>query len=285
MLRIAIQSEGRISQETLKMLDKVGVLLSIRDENPVLVRSINFPAEVLFVEKDLLPGVVEKGVADVGICGEYTAMQYGYDGGQVIKRLGYGQATLSLAVPQNIKYKGIEWFKDKTIATPYPDLLSRYMKSRGVRCQVRQVKNRVYLATQIGLADAICDRVHSGTTLLSHNMKEVETIMKSEAVMIVSPRITPQKMMILDAFMARIDATSNAITKRMVRMMVPTERKDEIVPLLQVANNFEVWSSDNGPMTRIEVLMEEKHLWDVVDTLRKMGAREIVVMQIDKLID
>lgn len=285
MLRIAIQSEGRISVETLKLLDKVGVLLSIKEDNPVLVRSTNFPAEVIFVEKDLLPVVVEKGVADVGICGEYTAMQYGFAEEQVIKRLGFGQATLSLAVPQNVKYKGIEWFKDKVIATPYPDLTTRYLKSRGVRSTVRLVKNRIYMAPQIGLADAICDRVHSGTTLLSHNMKEVETLMTSEAVVIVSPKITPQKMILLDAFMMRIDATSNASTKRMVRMMVPNDRTDDIVPLLRVANNFEVWNSVHGQKTRIEVLMEEKHLWDVVDSLRQMGAEEIVVMNIDKLIN
>ena len=129
MLRIAIQSKGRMNQESLELLDSVGVKLVLRESNPLLVRSANFPAEVLFVEKERIPDFVLQGIVDVGICGEYLARQASTPDECIIKRLGFNKSTLSLAIPRDAKYKGIEWFMGKTIATPYPDLLLKYLKS------------------------------------------------------------------------------------------------------------------------------------------------------------
>ena len=151
-----------------------------------------------FIEKDRIPEFVALGIVDVGICGEYLARQAGTSDDCIIKRLGFNKSTLSLAIPRDAKYKGIEWFMGKTIATPYPDLLLKYLKSHGIKAKARLMREHVYMAPKVGIADAICDRVYSGTALMSENLKEVETVMTSEAILIATPNMTPLNKMSLN---------------------------------------------------------------------------------------
>lgn len=283
MLRIAIQSKGRTSQESLELLDAVGVKLVLREANSLLVRSSNFPAEVLFVEKDRIPELVVQGVVDVGICNEYLVSQASMPSDSIIKRLGFSKSTLSLAVPRDAKYKGIEWFSGKTIATPYPELLSRYLKSRGVKATTRLMREHVHMALKVGVADAICDRVHSGTALVSENLKEVETVMTSEAVLIANPSMALLNRMILEEFILRIDAIGAAVGKKFVRMNVPMAVVDEIVAILPSAHHPSISHYDNEWVS-ISVVMDEKRLWDILERLKTLGTKEILICPIEKMI-
>ena len=284
MLRIAIQSKGRMSQESLDLLDTVGVKLVLRESNPLLVRSSNFPAEVMFCEKERIPDFVAQGIVDVGICGEYLARQAGTSEECILKRLGFNKSTLSLAVPRDAKYRGIEWFVGKTIATPYPDLLTRYLKSRGVKATAQFMREHVYMTPKVGIADAICDRVHSGTSLMSENLKEVETVMTSEAILIATPNMTPLNQMILEEFLLRIDAIQAAVGKKFVRMNIPTDNKDEIISILPSVHRPSIAHYQDDDIISLSVVMDEKRLWDILERLKELGAKEILICPIDKMI-
>ena len=271
-------------QESLDLLDSVGVKLVLRESNPLLVRSSNFPAEVLFIEKDRIPEFVAQGIADVGICGEYLARQAGTPDACIIKRLGFNKSTLSLAIPRDAKYKGIEWFMGKTIATPYPDLLSRYLKSRGVKATTRLMREHVYMALKVGVADAICDRVYSGTALMNENLKEVETVMSSEAILIATPNMKPLNRMILDEFLLRIDAIQAAVGKKFVRMNITADKKDDITAILPSVHRPSIAHYQDDDTISLSVVMDEKRLWDILERLKELGAKEILICPIDKMI-
>jgi ATP phosphoribosyltransferase len=273
-----------MSQESLDLLDTVGVKLVLRESNPLLVRSSNFPAEVMFCEKERIPDFVAQGIVDVGICGEYLARQAGTSEECILKRLGFNKSTLSLAVPRDAKYRGIEWFVGKTIATPYPDLLTRYLKSRGVKATAQFMREHVYMAPKVGIADAICDRVHSGTSLMSENLKEVETVMTSEAILIATPNMTPLNQMILEEFLLRIDAIQAAVGKKFVRMNIPTDNKDEIISILPSVHRPSIAHYQDDDIISLSVVMDEKRLWDILERLKELGAKEILICPIDKMI-
>ena len=284
MLRIAVQSKGRMNQESLELLDSVGVKLSVRESNPMLVRSSNFPAEVLFIEKDRIPEFVALGIVDVGICGEYLACQAGTPENCIIKRLGFNKSTLSLAIPRDAKYRGIEWFAGKSIATPYPELLSKFLKSHGVKATTRLMREHVYMAPKVGIADAICDRVYSGTSLMSENLKEVETVMTSEAILIATSSMSPLNQMILDEFVQRIDAIQVAFGKKFVRMNIPASNLDEILKILPAVHQPSISHYLDEEWISVSVVMDEKRLWDILERLKEFGAKEILISPIDKII-
>lgn len=284
MLRIAIQPKGRMNQECMNLLEQVGVKLSIRESNPVLVRSSNFPAEVLFLEKDSIPELVQSSVVDVAICGEYMAQQALVPKDCIVKRLGFDKSTLSLAIPRDTKYKGIEWFTGKTIATPYPELVQQFFKNKNIRTNVRLMREQVYMAPKIEVADAICDRVHSGTTLISEHLKEVEVIMQSEAVLIVSPAITPQKKMILDELIQRIEAVQYAVGKKFVSLNAPVAALDDIIEFMPSLRRPTITYYNDNEWATVSTVMDEKRLWDIIERLKYLGAEEIVICPIDKII-
>lgn len=284
MLRIAIQSKGRMSQECIDLLHSVGVTLTIRETNPVLVRSSNFPAEVLFLEKDRIPEFLANKVADIGIVGEYIARDYGTPENLIVKRLGFDRSTLSLAVPRDIKYKGIEWFIGKSIATPYPNLLAKYFKSRSIKTTIRMVRESVYMAPKVGMADAICDRVHSGTTLISEHLKEVETVMQSEAVLVVSPGLNAQKQMILDEFILRIESVQNAKGKKSVTMNVPKLNLQNVLSTMPNFKKAIVLPLLDEEWVCVSMVVDERRLWDIVEKLQVYGVEDIKVNSIEKII-
>lgn len=273
-----------MNQESLELLDSVGVKLSVRESNPMLVRSSNFPAEVLFIEKDRIPEYVALGLVDVGICGEYLACQAGTPENCIIKRLGFNKSTLSLAIPRDAKYRGIEWFAGKSIATPYPELLSKFLKSHGVKATTRLMREHVYMAPKVGIADAICDRVYSGTSLMSENLKEVETVMTSEAILIATSSMSPLNQMILDEFVQRIDAIQAAVGKKFVRMNIPICNLEAILKILPAVHQPSISHYLDNEWLCVSVVMDEKRLWDILERLKEFGAKEILISPIDKII-
>ncbi len=284
MLRIAIQSKGRMMQESISLLSRVGVELTIREENPSLIRSSNFPAEVVFIEKERIPECVANGVADVGIVGECLAKMYHTPQECIIRKLGFDRCTISLAIPRDVKYKGIEWFIGKSIATPYPELVAKFLRSRNVKATLRTMREGVYKAPKLGMAEAICDRVHSGTMLFSENLKEVETVMVSEAVMIVTSELTPSKSMIFDEFVQRIDAVQNAVGKKLVMMHVEKRYLNLVLDILPALKSPMVTPIADEEWVGVSTVMDETRLWDIVEKLKLYGVENMVILPVEKVI-
>lgn len=285
MLRIAIQSNGRLYHECLKLLEQVGVTLTIRENSsPVLIRSNNFPAEVLFIEKDRIPTFVMKGKVDLGIVSEYLAADNNVPESCIIRRLGFDRCSLSLAVPQGIKYKGLEWFIGKTIATPYPEATQNFFKSNNIRANAVLMRQQAASAPKVGLADAVCDRVDSGTTIRNHGMKVVATAMQSEACLMVAPNLSPQKQMILDEFLQRFEATQNAQNKFYAIMNVPNAKVDDVIAILPEKQQPSIIKTVGKQISAIHTIIDERRFWDIIDRLKQLGATDIVLTQVSKIV-
>ncbi len=284
MLRIAIQSKGRMNQECIDLLHSVGVNLTIRSNNQVLIRSNDFPAEVLFLEKDRMPDFLTNKVADIGIMGEYMARAYNTPDDLIIKKLGFDKCAISLAIPQEVKYKGIEWFIGKSIATPYPELVSAFLKQKNIKAQTRMLRESVSISPKIGMSDAICDRVDSGTTLLSQNLREVEVVMQSEAVLVVAPDLSPQKKMILEELMLRIESAQNAMGKKLITMNVPKQNLDAVIDIMPALKKPTIVELYGEEWMSVSTVLAEKRLWDIAEKLKLYGVENIVVRPIEKII-
>ena len=230
MLRIAVQAKGRLFDETMSFLEESDIKLSAT-KRTLLVQSSNFPLEVLFLRDDDIPQTVATGVADLGIVGENEFMEKAEDA-EIIKRLGFSKCRLSLALPKDIEYPGPQWFEGKKIATSYPGILSRYLKKQGVKAEIHVITGSVEVSPGIGLADAIFDIVSSGSTLVSNRLKEVEVVMKSEALLIGNKDMSEDKKEILKELLFRMDAVKTAEDKKYVLMNAPKDKLDEIVAVL-----------------------------------------------------
>lgn len=230
MLRIAVQSKGRLFEETMALLEEADIKIP-SSKRILLVQSTNFPVEILFLRDDDIPQSVACGVADVGIVGENEFVERNEDA-VIIKRLGFSKCRLSLAIPKDIEYAGLEWFEGKKIATSYPGILKRFMAKNNIKSDVHVITGSVEIAPGIQLADAIFDIVSSGSTLVSNRLKEVEVVMKSEAVLIGNKELSQEKRDILDEILFRVDAVQAAEDKKYVLMNAPTDKLKEIIEAL-----------------------------------------------------
>ena len=230
MLRIAVQAKGRLYDETMNFLEESDIKLSA-SKRTLLVQATNFPVEVLFLRDDDIPQTVATGVADIGIVGENEFVEKNEDA-EIIKRLGFSKCRLSLAIPKDIDYPGLSWFEGKKIATSYPGVLRRFLQEKGVKADIHVIAGSVEVSPGIGLADAIFDIVSSGSTLVSNRLKEVEVVMRSEALLIGNRRLDEGKREILQELLFRMDAVRTAEDKKYVLMNAPKEKLDEIVAVL-----------------------------------------------------
>ena len=230
VLRIAVQSKGRLYEDTMALLGETGIKLE-SGKRLLLLPARNFPLEVLFLRDDDIPQSVAGGVADVGIVGEN---EYAEKRKNVVitKRLGFSKCRLSLAIPKEIDYQGIEWFDGKVIATSYPAILGDFLAKKKVKSNIHVINGSVEIAPGIGLADAIFDIVSSGSTLVTNHLKEVEVLMKSEALMIQHPSLSEEKQQILNELMFRIESVQLAEDKKYVLMNVPSENIQQIIEVL-----------------------------------------------------
>ena len=213
MLRIAVQAKGRLFDETLALLEESDIKLSTT-KRTLLVKSSNFPLEVLFLRDDDIPQTVATGVADLGIVGENEWMEK-QEEVRVVKRLGFSKCRLSLAMPRDLEYTGLSWFEGKKIATSYPVILRRFLDERGIQAEIHVISGSVEVAPGIGLADAIFDIVSSGSTLVSNRLKEVEVVMHSEALLIAHKELSVEKEEILGELLFRMNAVKTAEDKNM----------------------------------------------------------------------
>ena len=282
MLRIAVQSKGRLFEDTMNLLKETGIKVS-SNKRTLLVQSSNFPLEVLFLRDDDIPQTVADGVADVGIVGENEFVERN-ENADVVKRLGFSKCRISLAIPKAVDYQGIEWFNGKKIATSYPVILRKFLEEKGVKTDIHVIQGSVEIAPGIGLADGIFDIVSSGSTLVSNNLKEVEVVMKSEALLIGNKNLAEDKKAILDDLLFRIESVLIAEDKKYVRMNAPKAHLDEIVKVLPGLKSPTIIPLADEEWCSVHAVLDEKHFWEIVGQLKALGAEGILVTPIEKMI-
>ena len=282
MLRIAVQAKGRLYDETMSFLGESDIKLSAMKRS-LLVQSSNFPLEVLFLRDDDIPQSVATGVADIGIVGENEFVEKNEDA-EIIKRLGFSKCRLSLAMPKDIEYPGVKWFHGKKIATSYPGILSGFLKENWVNAEIHVITGSVEVAPGIGLADAIFDIVSSGSTLVSNRLKEVEVVMKSEALLIGNRNLSEEKQEILRELLFRMDAVKTAEDKKYVLMNAPKEKLDEIVSVLPGMKSPTVMPLAQEGWCSVHTVLDEKCFWEIIGKLKALGAEGILVLPIEKMI-
>ena len=282
MLRIAVQSKGRLFEDTMALLAEADIKLST-SKRTLLTQSTNFPVEVLFLRDDDIPQCVASGVADLGIVGENEFVERNEDA-DIILRLGFSKCRLSLAIHKETEYNGPAWFNGKKIATSYPGILQAYLNKNGIRADIHVITGSVEIAPGIGLADAIFDIVSSGSTLISNNLKEVETVMKSEALLIGNKHLSNEKIEILAELLFRINAVKTAEDKKYVLMNVPTDKVKEIISVLPGIKSPTVMPLATEGWSSIHTVLDQKCFWEIIGKLKAIGAQGILVLPIEKMI-
>lgn len=282
MLRIAVQSKGRLYDDTMSLLQEADIKIpSIK--RTLLVQSPNFPIEILFLRDDDIPQSVANGVADLGIVGENEFVER-HENAVIVKRLGFSKCRLSLAIPKSEDYTGIEWFEGKKIATSYPIILRQYLEEQNIHAEIHVITGSVEIAPGIHLADAIFDIVSSGSTLVSNSLKEVETVMQSEALLIANQELDDEKKAILEQLLFRIEAVKTAEDKKYVLMNAPNDRLKEIVAVLPGMKSPTVMPLAQEGWSSVHTVLSEHSFWEIIGKLKMLGAEGILVLPIEKMI-
>jgi len=249
----------------------------------LLVQSSNFPVEVLYLRDDDIPQSVATGVADIGIVGENEFRERCEDA-EIVNRLGFSKCRLSLAIPKAADYKGIEWFNGKKIATSYPVILRNFLEKNNINAEIHVITGSVEISPGIGLADGIFDIVSSGSTLVSNNLREVEIVMQSEALLIANKNLDESKRNILNEMLFRFQAVRNAEDKKYVRMNAPKARLNEIISVLPGLKSPTIIPLADEEWCSVHTVLEEKRFWEIIGKLKEMGAQGILVTPIEKMI-
>jgi ATP phosphoribosyltransferase len=282
ILRIAIQTKGRLNEGSIRLMEEAGINLVIGRRN-LVSPARNFPVEVLYLRDDDIPQTVAYGAADVGIVGENEVLEKKEDV-QIVKRLGFSNCRLSLAIPQQISYEGKHWFNGKKIATSYPGILSGWLKENNVESEIHVINGSVEISPGIGLADAIFDIVSSGSTLVSNRLKEVETIITSEAVLISNKNLNPEKQEILEEFIFRLESVMRAEGRKYILLNAPNDKIPEISAILPGMKSPTIMPLAQTGWSSVHSVISDKDFWEVIGKLKKAGAEGILVIPIEKMI-
>lgn len=282
MLRIAVQSKGRLFEDTMNLLAEADIKIS-SSKRTLLTQATNFPLEVLYLRDDDIPQSVASGFADIGIVGENEFMEHDEDA-KIICRLGFSKCRLSLAIPKDTEYHGLNWFNGKKIATSYPNILRKYLSEKGISADIHIITGSVEIATSIGIADAIFDIVSSGYTLVSNNLHEVEVAIQSEAVLIANKNIDGEKEAVLNDMLFRFEAVRNAEDKKYIRMNVPKAKLNEIISVLPGLKSPTVIPLADKDWCSVHTVLNQKCFWEIIGKLKEIGAQGILVTPIEKMI-
>ncbi len=282
MLRIAVQSKGRLFDDTMNLLAEADIKVSAT-KRTLLVQSSNFPLEVLYLRDDDIPQSVASGVADIGVVGENEFLERGEEA-DIISRLGFSKCRLSLAIPKEIDYRGVNWFNGKKIATSYPNILRKYMEEQSIDCEIHVITGSVEISPGIGLADGIFDIVSSGSTLVSNNLREVEVVMQSEALLIGNKNLSGDKKATLEEMLFRFKAVKDAEDKKYVRMNAPKARLQEIINVLPGLKSPTIIPLADKEWCSVHTVLDQKRFWEIIGKLKEMGAQGILVTPIEKMI-
>ncbi|MBC8004639.1 MAG: ATP phosphoribosyltransferase [Verrucomicrobia bacterium] len=282
LLKIAVQTKGRLNEDSLKLIDEAGIKLPLGTRK-LISQATNFPMEALFLRDDDIPQAVAAGVADVGIVGENEMLEKN-EQVVVAKRLGFSKCRLSLAIPKDDEYSGLEYFNGKKIATSYPEILKAYFQKNSIKAEIHVINGSVEIAPGIGLADAIFDIVSSGSTLVSNRLKEVEVVVKSEAVLVANPNLSEAKKAILEELIFRMESVQRAEKKKYILLNAPNERLPEIESYLPGMKSPTVMPLAEEGWSSVHSVIEEKDFWEIIGKLKSAGAQGILVIPIEKMI-
>lgn len=281
-LKIAIQKSGRLSDESLGLLKACGIRFS-NGAGKLRTEALNFPLEVYFLRDDDIPQYVADGVADLGMVGENVLYEKQLPL-TVAARLGFGRCRLALAVPKNEAYSSIESLRGKRIATSYPGLLQEFLQSQQVEAEIHEISGSVEIAPGIGLADAICDLVSTGSTLLTNGLREVETVLQSEAVLARPQELSVEKEALLQRLLFRIEAVQQASRNKYILLNAPNDRLSTIIALLPGIKSPTVLPLALPGWSSLHSVIEENQFWEVIEQLKLAGAEGILVVPIEKMI-
>lgn len=281
LLRIAIQKSGRLQEGSLQLLRECGFSFNGKDQLKTRIR--NFPIEILFLRDDDIPQYVEDKVADIGIVGENVFAEKQKQN-TIVKRLDFAKCRLSLAIPKGESYMGLQYFKGKNIATSYPVIVRNFLEKNSIQADIHEISGSVEIAPGIGLADAICDIVSTGSTLLSNGLKEVEVVMQSEAVMITGPALEETKQNILEKLLFRIEAVQKAKNNKYILLNCPNEAIEKITSVIPGMNSPTIMPLKLEGWSSLHSVVNENDFWEKIDQLKSFGAQGILVIPIEKMI-
>jgi ATP phosphoribosyltransferase len=281
VLKIAIQKSGRLNDKSLGLLKECGI--KINNGGKLMSSSSNFPLEVFYLRDDDIPQYVAEGVADIGILGENEVLEKNQEV-EIINRLDFSKCRLSLAVKREIEYSDLTWFNGKKIATSYPVILKDFLSEKNIEAEVEKISGSVEIAPGIGLADGIFDIVSTGSTLLANGLKEVEVVLKSEAVLITNTQLSIEKKNLLGKLLFRIQAAKAAKQNKYILLNAPDEQLDNIIALLPGMRSPTVLPLAEKGWSSIHSVIGEDDFWNVIDQLKEKGAEGILVCPIEKMI-
>jgi len=282
MLRIAIQSKGRLNEQSMELLSELGIKVD-EAKRKFLSKAANFPLEVLYMRDDDIPQVVSAGTASLGIVGLNEVEEKGFDV-KIIKKLGFGGCRISLAIPKSEKYEGPKWFDGKRIATSYPKILSKWLKENNIKADIEVITGSVEIAPAAGIADCIFDIVSSGGTLVSNGLVEVEKVFFSEAVLISSGKLSDQEQKDLDEILFRIDSVNVSRGKKYILMNLPENAIDQAIKILPAMRSPTVMPLAAKGWCSLHSVVDADELWDKIRQLKAIGAEGILVLSVDKII-
>ncbi len=282
MLRIAIQKSGRLQEDSLKLLKESGLHFN-NSKDQLKTQADNFPVELLFLRDDDIPQYIEDHVADAGIVGENIFVEK-QKKNELIRRLDFAKCRLSIAVPRAENYSGASWLEGKNIATSYPNIVKQFLAKNKIEAGIHEISGSVEIAPGIGLADAICDIVSSGSTLLSNGLKEVEIVMKSEAVLVANPDLSVEKKEILDELLFRIQAVQSAKNNKYILMNCPNEAIEKITQVIPGMKSPTIMPLSRAGWSSLHSVVDENDFWKKINQLKSLGAEGILVVPIEKMI-
>ena len=281
-IRIAVQKSGRLHDDSLQLLKDAGISVDNGKEQ-LKAASRNFPLEVFYLRNGDIPQYLRDGVVDIAIIGENVLIEKGEDI-TTAEKLGFSKCRVSLAVPKSFKYTGLSDLEGKKIATSYPNTINSFLAEKGISAELHIINGSVEIAPNIGLADAVCDIVSSGSTLFKNNLKEVEVLLKSEAVLAVSPLISEERNEILNKLQFRIQSVLRARRSKYILLNIPNDKLDAVIRLLPGMRSPTVLPLAEKGWSSIHTVIEEERFWEVINELKQNGAEGILVAPIEKMV-
>jgi ATP phosphoribosyltransferase len=282
-LKLSVQKQGRLNEQSLKLIEDCGITLTQEGKSRLVSAGQNFPLEILYVRDDDIPQYIFDGVADIGIVGENVVLEKDKDI-KIIERLGFARCRLSLAIPQSEKYTGKDYFQGKRIATSYPGILSKYLNENNIKAEIHEISGSVEIAPGIGLADSIFDIVSSGSTLVSNRLKEVETVCQSEAVIVATASMSEKKRNIMDDLLFRIQAVQRSKNNKYILLNAPNDKLGKIAELLPGMKSPTIVPLYEKGWSSLHSVINENEFWEVISKLKEYGAQGILVTSIEKMI-
>lgn len=282
MIRIALQAKGRLNEESLALLRESGIKIE-ESKRKLLSKSGNSPIEVLYLRDDDIPHAVCNGIADVGIVGMNEVAERGFDV-ELLYKLGFGKCRLSLAIPQNEKYENLDYFNGKKVATSYPNILTKFFREKSIDCKIEQIAGSVEIAPSIGMTDAIFDIVSSGGTLVSNGLVEVEKVMESEAVLIGNKELSEEKKEIISKLIFRFESIIRSRGKKYILVNIPNEKIDVALEILPSMKSPTLLPLADKNWSAMHTVIDEDEIWEKSEQLKSIGAEDILILSMEKMI-